>query len=237
MSKKKRSKGRIAVLLVRERKDGTIRQNQVKIIVLAAGALAVLLVVGGLVWAVLANSGEEDNTSQLEAYETTVGELNSELISLRRENSELASKVSILTETVALKAAVEAVNEEEQLDNSLPKGFPLGGASSATMAEDEEDALTMILNTSEGNTIITVGAGVVESIEADEKYGTRLIIDHGNGYKSVYLNSGTPLVKTGEELGKRYILFIVGSNNKSLGYQILENGKQIDPMDIMEISG
>jgi septal ring factor EnvC (AmiA/AmiB activator) len=236
MNGKKRPKGRVAVVLVRERKDGTIRQKQVKTFVLAAGALAVLLVVVVLVWA-LAASTRGDEQSQVEVYEQTVGELNSEISNLRRENSELNSKISILTETVALKAAVEEVNEKENLDNRLPKGFPLGGASSATMEEDDEDKLTLILHTAEGNTIITVGVGVVESIEADEKYGTRLVIDHRNGYKSVYLNNGQPLVKTGEELGKRYILFIVGGNNKSLGYQIYENDRQIDPMDIMEISG
>jgi murein DD-endopeptidase MepM/ murein hydrolase activator NlpD len=233
---KKKAKGRVAVLLVRERKDGTIRQQQVKTIVLAAGGLFVVLILVALVGALLANSRSEER-AQIVQYELVMRELNGEIASLQRENSELSSKISVLTETVALKAAVEAVNEEEIHDNRLPKGFPLGGASSATMAEDEDDALTMVFHTSEGNTIITVGVGVVESIEADEKYGTRLVIDHRNGYKSVYLNQGQPLVKIGEELGKRYILFIVGSNNKSLGYQIIENGRQVDPMDIMEISG
>jgi hypothetical protein len=142
-----------------------------------------------------------------------------------------------MSETLAMKIAMDEVKDEELFDNSLPKGFPLGGSGSATMEEDDEDSLTLIFHATEGNTIITVGTGIVESIEADEKYGTKLTIDHQNGYKSVYLNKGQPLVKTGDVLGKRYILFLIGSDNKSLGYRIIEDERQIDPLAIMEISG
>jgi hypothetical protein len=38
-------------------------------------------------------------------------------------------------------------------------------------------------------------------------------------------------------LGRRYILFLIGADNKTLVFQIYEGEEQIDPMDIMEIAG
>ena len=105
------------------------------------------------------------------------------------------------------------------------------------MQTEEDDQFTLIFTASEGNTIITVGAGVVEFIEPDARYGNRVVIDHGNGYKSVYLNRGQPLVRVGEEIGRKYILFTVSSDNKSLGFQIYKDGEKIDPMDVMVIAG
>ena len=71
----------------------------------------------------------------------------------------------------------------------------------------------------------------------DEEYGTKIVVDHGNGYISIYRNNGTALVKTGEELGKGYILFTVGEENQKLGYQIMKSDTYIDPMQIIDING
>ena len=75
------------------------------------------------------------------------------------------------------------------------------------------------------------------AIEDDIDYGNRIIIDHGNGYKSIYRNSGKVLVKTGDSIGKGYILFAIDSSNTDIGYQIMLNDAYIDPMDVIEING
>ncbi|MCL2052288.1 MAG: M23 family metallopeptidase [Lachnospiraceae bacterium] len=230
------NKSKIAVLLVRERKDGTIRQGRIKNAILIFSALSFLVIAVTLISFITAGSSTK-RLSELAEYEVKVEELSDELNSLQRENYDLSNKLSVLSETVATQVAVAEVREEEGMLLSLPSGFPLGSFGASTVQEEEEDALTLIFTASEGNTIITVGAGIVEAIEPDERYGNRLIIDHQNGYKSIYLNQGQPLVRIGAELGKGYILFLVGSDNKNLGFQVTENENQIDPMDVMEISG
>jgi len=231
-----KQKNNIAVLLIREKKDGTTRQDHIKTPVLILSTIFILFTVIALC-TVLLTVYTTNRFYTAAEYEETVDELSTEINDLHRENYDLRNKLSILSETVATKVALEEVKNEEIFDISLPKGFPLGGSGAATFLEEEEDEFTLIINASEGNTIITAGAGIVESIEPDERYGTRIIIDHQNGYKSVYLNSGQPLVRQGEELGRRYILFLVGNNNNVLGYQVLEEDKQIHPLDVMEISG
>ena len=63
------------------------------------------------------------------------------------------------------------------------------------------------------------------------------MIDHGNGYFSVYRNNGVALVKSGEQLGKGYILFTMGEDNAVLGYQIMKDDQYIDPMTLIDING
>ena len=224
------------MLLLREKNDGTIRQRHIKgpalllATIFAVGLFSVLLGMYLL-------SQNKENRSRMDEYEQMVTKMSDEIVDLEKENGELSNKMELLSETVATKVALEEIREEELIESSLPKGFPLGGSGSATIEEDAEDALTMILHATDGNTVVSVGAGVVESISTDEKYGCRLVIDHQNGYKSVYLYGGQPLVKEGEELGKRYILFLMDAPALSLAYQVLINDEQINPMDIMEVSG
>lgn len=227
---------KIAVLFVREKKDGTIRQRRIKNIILLLSSLLIILVVVTLAF-VFTIGASSKRSVLLAEFEIQIEELNSQLGDLEKENEDLTNKVSKLSETVVTQVAIEEIKEEEMMDMSLPKGFPLGSFGSSTMQEEEDDPMTLIFTAAEGNTVITGGSGIVESIEPDEKYGTRLVIDHQNGYKSIYLNKGQPLVRPGDELGKKYILFLIGSDNKALGYQVYENDRQIDPMEVMEIFG
>ena len=95
----------------------------------------------------------------------------------------------------------------------------------------------LIFTASVGTNVLTSGTGTVVTVDSDEIYGTKIVIDHGNGYRSVYRNNGKALVKNGEELGKGYILFTVGEDNRELGYQILKDEQYIDPMVIIDING
>ena len=151
------------------------------------------------------------------------------------ENATLTSKITVLSETVSKKAATEDAISQETVENALPKGFPLSG--SATMKEAEEGDPMLIFSASQGINVITTGTGVVVSVGADETYGTKVIVDHGNGYQSVYRNNGVALVKDGEELGKGYIIFTVGEENQELGYQIMKDEEYIDPMQLIDING
>jgi septal ring factor EnvC (AmiA/AmiB activator) len=229
-------KGRVALLVVRELKDGTVRQSKIRIFYLVVATLAVFVaLIFLLVIVILTNLG---NTKEVvDERDGIIEDLNAAIAQLQIENSELSNKVSILSDAVATNAALEEIRAEELEESQRPTGFPLGSTGRTTIEENEEDRLTMIFNADEGNTVISVGAGKVEAIETDADYGSRIIIDHQNGYKSVYMNNGQPLVRVGDELGRRYILFLIGANNKSLRFQIFENEQQVDPMEIMEISG
>ena len=63
------------------------------------------------------------------------------------------------------------------------------------------------------------------------------MVDHGNGYFSVYRNGSKPKVEVGETVTVETELFDIQNGNETLGYQIINNNAYIDPLSLMEIYG
>ncbi len=236
MERQSKRKSKYALLLVTEKEDGTINRHTINsvIVEVAAALLFVLavLVICKIVYDAIIISNARKNIME---QTVTINDLTDENEALTIENSTLSSKVTVLSEAVSKKTEAEDALSQETIENALPKGFPLSG--SATMKESEEEEPMLIFTAVLGINVLTTGTGTVVSVDADEQYGTKVIIDHGNGYHSIYRNNGTPLVKNGEELGKGYILFSIGKDNQELGYQIMQNDQYIDPMILIDING
>lgn len=236
MEQQTKRKRRFVLFLVTEKEDGSIKHRAIgaALVEIAAAVLFMLLVV--IVCRFVYDSITiRDARKQIVDQIVTINNLTDENEALSVENSTLSSKVTVLSETVSKKTATEDTISMETVENALPKGFPLSGT--ATMKEAEEGEPMLIFTAAQGVNVITAGTGTVVSVDVDTEYGTRIVIDHGNGYQSIYRNAGTALVKNGESLGKGYILFSVGEDNQQLGYQITQDGKYIDPMLLIEISG
>ena len=213
MEQQSKRKSKFALLLVTEKEDGTLKKHNISSTVVEITAavlfiLAVVIICKFVYDSITLKDARKEIVDQI----ITINDLTDENEALSVENATLSSKVAVLSETVSKKAATEDEISQETIENALPKGFPLSG--SATMKEAEEGDPMLIFIASNGVNVITTGTGTVISVDADEVYGTRIVIDHGNGYKSVYRNNGTALVKNGEELGKGYILFSIGEDNQ-----------------------
>lgn len=223
-------------MLLIEKKDGNLKRRTINSTVIKVAAtvfflLAVVIACMLTYDTITLKDAKEEIVKQV----VMINDLTDENEALSVENSTLSNKVAVLSETVTNKMATEDAMTQEAIENALPRGFPLSG--SATMTEAEGDVPMLIFSSSIGTNVITSGTGTVVSVDADENYGTRIVIDHENGYKSVYRNNGSALVKNGEELGKGYILFSVGEDNQELGYQIMQDDVYIDPMLLIEING
>lgn len=236
MEQQNKRKSKFALLLVTEKEDGTIKQHTIHSAVVEVLAAILFLIIVAVVCKFIYNSITiKAAKKQIVDQIVTINNLTDENEALSVENSTLSSKVTVLSETVSKKAATEDAITQETVENALPKGFPLSG--SATMREAEQGDPMLIFTAAAGVNIISSGTGTVISVDADTEYGTKIVIDHGNGYQSVYRNNGSSLVKTGEALGKGYILFTVGEENSELGYQIIQNEEYIDPMLLIDING
>ena len=188
-------------------------------------------------------------------------EQKAEIEQLKENNSTLeASNAKYETEVEQLSAAINKriVDEQQSAEEAealaLPTGFPLTGtasmvsalddASSTTITEltdDNKDEATgnpiVVFTASEGSSVIASGTGTITTVTTDTKFGNQVVIDHGNGYISIYRNAGDPLVSEGSSLDRGDIIFVVGESNISLGYQILLDNEYIDPEDLIEING
>lgn len=236
MEQQSKRRNRYALLLVTEKDDGTMRQHTISSALIEV-MTAVLFLIGVAAICKIVYDGITLKDARKEIVEQiiTINNLTDENEALSVENSTLSTKVAVLSEAVSMKVATEDAISQEIVENAMPKGFPLSG--SATMKEMEEGDPMLIFTAVQGVNVVTSGTGTVISVSADEEYGNRIIIDHGNGYQSVYRNSGTALVKNGEELGKGYILFSIGEENQELGYQIMKDEEYIDPMQMIDING
>lgn len=161
--------------------------------------------------------------------------LEEEKSSLEAEIEELNVKLEVLSETVNSQS--QAAEElQSQLDQqSIPTDYPLTG--SAGIEEITEGDPMVIFTASDGSTVIASAKGTVLSVEEDEIYGNRIVVDHGNGYMSIYRNKGESQVREGDEVAKGTTLLLIGGDNKQLGYQIMKDGTYINPMDMLSING
>lgn len=236
MEQQSNKKNKFALLLVTQKDNNNIKRHLISSTIVEVLAvflfMVVVVVVCGFTYlSITLKDARREIVSQM----VTITNLTDENEALAVENATLSSKVTVLSETVSMKAANEDAISHETVENALPKGFPLSG--SATMEENQEGDPILKFTAVQGVNVITTGTGTVSSVDADEAYGTKVVVDHGNGYQSVYRNNGTPLVKTGEELGKGYIIFTIGEENQELGYQIMKDETFIDPMLIIDING
>ena len=174
-----------------------------------------------------------------------VEELKKQNIELTQQNTELTNKVAILSDTINQKLEEENKEQQENAEKCMPTGFPLSGTASMTEANANEAAgpggtyvPMIIFESSVGTNVISTGDGVVSYVGADDTdYGNMIKIDHGNGYVSVYRNAASTRVSEGDEIPRGTVLFLMDETSTKLGYEILNEDKAIDPLELLEIAG
>ncbi|MCR4609395.1 MAG: M23 family metallopeptidase [Eubacterium sp.] len=203
------------------------------------------------------NEGISARNERIELLEAQVAALNETIAS---KDSEIA----ILSQTVNSKSD-EVIGLASQIDNMyVPTEFPLSGSASMNKTTDG-DIPVIVFKGSDGDFCRASASGIVSEIRTNPKdsnsdsiaefyvagenvnkeakevkdlgFYTVITIDHGNGYKSIYMNDGDPVVSEGDTVFAGNTLYNLGSNNLSLGYEITLNDEYIDPEAVMIISG
>jgi len=90
---------------------------------------------------------------------------------------------------------------------------------------------------SSGTSIKAAAKGTVIYAGYNGGYGRTIIIDHGNGYKTLYAHNRELLVKKGEKVEKGQVIAKMGSSGRSTGvhlhFEIHKNNKAIDPLTVI----
>lgn len=96
----------------------------------------------------------------------------------------------------------------------------------------------------EGTEVFAVCDGTIESVETTLLKGTTVVIDHGNGLKTIYnsLADGES-VSVGQSVKKGDVIGAVSTSNRQeagsgahLHFEVSENGELIDPAKYLEMS-
>jgi murein DD-endopeptidase MepM/ murein hydrolase activator NlpD len=129
----------------------------------------------------------------------------------------------------------------EELENlRVPKGRPLYGwiTRGFISGDNKEKHEGVDIAVKEGTPVVATATGVVVFFGWDKDYGNLIIIDHGNGYKTVYGHNNKVVTTKGEKVYKGDVIALSGNTGHStaphLHYGILKDGEPIDPSPFLD---
>ncbi|MCH5269418.1 MAG: peptidoglycan DD-metalloendopeptidase family protein [Lachnospiraceae bacterium] len=234
---KKKHKRKVSHIIIFTTDAVDARTRQLKIRPWASGLLTLItcVLLGSLIGYIVYEGQIWDMNRQKEVrQQEEIEVLEQEKRSLEEEIEELNVKLEVLSTTVNEQSQTADALQEELEQQSLPTAYPLSGSAGIEVVTEGEP---MVIFTPSDGMVLASAKGRVTAIEEDENYGNKVIVDHGNGYVSVYFNRGDAQVKVGDEVSKGTTLFLIGENNKQLIYQIMQDDVYISPMDIMYTPG
>ncbi len=89
-----------------------------------------------------------------------------------------------------------------------------------------------------GTPVKAATAGKVEFTGWRNAYGSTVIIDHGNAYKTLYAHNSEILVKEGQYVSSGEILAKAGATGNATGnhvhFEVIKDGERIDPLRILK---
>jgi len=95
------------------------------------------------------------------------------------------------------------------------------------------------LRAKEGTPVLASNSGIVVLVEAFFFSGKSVILDHGQGFFSMYFHLSEALVEEGERVDKGALLGRVGSTGRATGphlhWGIRMNGARVDPLSLLKI--
>lgn len=235
---KNRHKRKVSHILIytTDAVDADTKQVRIHPWVLAGVTLIVCCVLGAVIgyavyegelWGRIREHDASQNAALIAAQD--------EKDALQEKIDEQDAKIEMLSITIQDQTEQIAELQAQIAEQSVPTDYPLTGSASMTVITDGDPMVEF--TATEGSTVVAAGKGVVTAVEEDEVYGSRVVIDHGNGYVSIYRNKGESQVKAGDEVASGTTLFMVTEDNRQLGYQIKENDVYIDPTTIIAIKG
>ena len=110
----------------------------------------------------------------------------------------------------------------------------LTGRFGAPRIDGGPDFKGLFIRAPEGEPVRAVAAGRVVFADWMRGFGNLLIVDHGEGYMSIYADNETLLKQTGDRVDAGEVIATVGStggNEKSgLYFELRHLGKAFDPL-------
>jgi murein DD-endopeptidase MepM/ murein hydrolase activator NlpD len=123
---------------------------------------------------------------------------------------------------------------------SLPRSWPLterGFVTQGLETGEKGDHPGLDIAVPTDSYVRAAGAGTVVDVGEDPVYGRFVVIDHGDGYTSLYGHASLTLVTPGEQVRQDEVIALSGSTGRStaphLHFEILKDGKPVDPLTMV----
>lgn len=240
------------VIVTSEATDAKMRQFRIRPWILQIIIICQCIIIGTLIGFLLYEKDAwADSQERTDIENETILSLEQEKARLEQEkaglegqvdglNAEiegLNEKVRILSETVTQKTQNESELSEQLEKQSVPTEFPMTGKTSMEEATGTDGSPICIITATKGAMVVATAKGSVIAVNEDAEYGNNIWVDHGNGYTTIYRCAGEVKVRQGETVTQGSTLFMMTEENGKLGYQVMQDGVYVDPMEVLAISG
>ena len=88
-----------------------------------------------------------------------------------------------------------------------------------------------------GTNILAAESGTVIVAEYNSGYGNYIIVDHGNGYSTLYAHSSRLIASVGDHVNRGDVIALVGTTGNSTGnhlhFEVRVNGTPTNPLDYL----
>ena len=125
-------------------------------------------------------------------------------------------------------------------DNGAPTSWPLSVRGFITQplmdgAEGEHPGLDIATPTD--SYVRAAAPGTVAEVGQDSIYGKFVILDHADGFRTVYAHTSSVLIEDGSQVRRNEVIALSGSTGRStaphLHFEILQDGEPVDPLSMV----
>lgn len=165
------------------------------------------------------------------------------------DTDEAKDQLDILKEAIpekekSLKELVSLMEERNEVLLSIPSIYPTVGRVTSRFGY-REDPYTGSLSFHDGydiangygTKIYATADGIVTFSGRQSGYGNEVIINHGNGFETVYAHNSKNLVTEGDFVRKGEIIAYMGSTGRSTGphvhYEVRKYGQKVNPANYL----
>lgn len=260
MTEKGRARRYLTVMVVPDRgqESRTLRLSYAMLRVVAAlaalAALALTLVAGSW-WYLAARAARvadlEAQVTALEAERDRIQLLGQQLEAIERQYGQIRGLFGVATPDAPSDVWLPppsapgrgSASPRTTATASLPASWPLTERGFVTQglldAESVEGAHPGVdIAVATDSYIRAAGAGTVVDVGEDAVYGFFVVLDHGEGYTSLYGHASSALVVRGQRVRRNEVIALSGSTGRStaphLHFEILLNGEAVDPLSLVQ---
>ena len=154
------------------------------------------------------------------------------------KNNEVANEANTKTS----KEEVKELSFEMPVEGEIAKPYARDNLVYSNTLEEWTTHLGIDIKADKTTVVKASEAGTIKSIKNDPRYGLTIVVDHGDGYETVYSNLLTSeFVVEGEAVEQGQSIGTVGNtavfeiaDEPHLHFEILKDSVQIDPNSVLK---
>lgn len=183
-------------------------------------------------------TGNTTNTTKTTSNTTSTNKSNSNALTTSISSTNTSDKSNNTTETT--NKPVEAKKELSfamPVDGEVMNGYAKDNLIYSNTLEEWVTHLGIDIKAEKTTVVKASEGGKIKSIKSDPRYGLTIVIDHNDGFQTIYSNLlTTEFVVEGEEVEKGQTIGTVGNtaafesaDESHLHFEILKDSIQVDP--------